>query len=192
MVFVYSCAAYSPSQLHAGQYSDAKRRIAAKIEESKNLKLPVAERPLPDGLTPDWKRKVYDGIVRDLKERERNTHHYLFLAPPTPCTVTQNRMFKFVGKPKVTTGLGGLVAVRRDGRILDSSELLFYLLDEEGGVQLTIRHQAFDSYVIEPKLYEFVMLSESQSGFIPLVSPPTLIRMAVFRKANIKELPPFE
>ncbi len=132
---------------------------------------------------------MYDEIVRNLKERERNTHHYLFLDPPTPCTVTQERMFK---KSKVTTGLGGLLAVRRDGKILDSNELLFYLLDEAGNVQFTVRHEAFNSCAIEPKLYEFVMLNESTSGFIPLVPPPTLLRMAAFRKANIKELPPFE
>lgn len=191
-VLVCFCIVYCTSQLHAGQYSDYKRRIAAEIEKSKNIKLPTTGRPLPAGLGPDWKQKVYDGVVRNLKERERKTHHYLFLDSPTPCTVTQARMFKFLGKPKVTTGLGGLLAVRRDGRILDSYELLFYLLDAEGDVQLTIWHEAFHSYTIEPKLYEFVRLKESTSGFLPLVPPLMILKMAAFRKANIKELPPFE
>lgn len=189
IALVYCCIAHCVAQLHAGQYSDHKRRIAAEIEESKKLKIPTAERPLPAGFGPDWKQKVYDGIAKNLKERERKTHHYLFLDPPTPCTISQSRMFR---KSKVTTGLGGLLSVRRDGKIFDSYELLFYLLDEEGNVQLTIWHEEFNSFTIEPKLFEFVRFSESSSGYLPLVPPLTLVKMAAFRKANIKELPQFE
>ncbi len=191
-ILVFSCFVFGSAQLHAGQYSDHKRRVAAEIEESKKLRLPMAPRPVPDGLDADWKQKVYNGIVGSLSERKRNAHHYLFLDPPTPCTVTQGRTFKFIGKPKVTTGLGGLVAVRRDGMVLDSYELLFYLLDDNGTVQQTIYHHTFGSYTIEPELFRHVRFSESQSGYLPLVSPPTILKMAAFRKAKIKELPLFE
>ena len=96
-------------------------------------------------------------------------------------------------KPKVMTGMGGLVALRRDGMVFNSYELVFYMLDDEGNVELTISHQALHSrYTVEPKLYEFVMFSENNSGLLPLVPPKTIIKLAAFRETKIKELPPFE
>lgn len=145
-------------------------------------------------LSIDWKKCVYDTLTARMGERRRNVTKYVFLDPPVPCTVRQPRTLNIFGKGREWTGYGGLVAMRQDKLLFDYDWLILYVIDAEGNLVYKLNFQEFNKVEVEPALFEVSVKSGSSATelrVMPKASPAALVRMALFRKTPLANLPPY-
>lgn len=145
-------------------------------------------------LAIDWKKSVYDALTARMGDKQKSVTKYVFLDPPVPCTVRQHHMLKIFGKGREWTGYGGLVAMRQDKLLFDYDWLILYVIDAEGNLVYKLNFQEFNKVVVEPALYEATVKTTSRSTelrVMPKASPQALVRMALFRKAPLANLPPY-
>lgn len=96
---------------------------------------------------------------------------------------------------KYFQGYAGMVAVRSKGLIFKGDRLYLYLLDGQGELLLHIPHADFDFYSANPELFSVSKKSRGNStevSTIPRVGRESLLRLAVFRKAELADLPAYE
>lgn len=147
-------------------------------------------------LSRDWKAETYAILTSQMGEKEKETTKYLFLAKPVSCTVREHSQLILSNAYKDRTGYGGLVAIRQKGVFLvkPGENLRLYLFDERGKVLLNVPYGNFGVYDVTPELYtrssreihNGVEISTRPKG-----DPAALMKLGMFRKAPLEDLPPY-